>query len=569
MERIPTELLYVICSFLSVDDILSFRLVSKLYADVGAAYMLPEVTFHMHHQELERLRQISLHPVLSKHVRSLMYSAEVFHSPALSWRQFVLEHKLERERNARLRGPNFSPARLQKWWRKYVDAVAKQDAIMSEQYDTAVLSEVLPRFPSLETLTMTAEGRYDDGQCRIRRKTPFASDERPCSIISGDYIRPEGKRHLEALLLANANANANSKCALTTLRAGELHWRFFRQSGKELLNMFKPLANLTYIDLGIGVGPPYDEDEPDWLGNCQRTLAGGALRIILKSMPQLQHLSIEVWAPEIHVRAARLRDIIEPGFRWPHLVKLVLSGIATDRSELLRTLLLHRDTLETLCLSNITLQSSSWWKLLSDIRKNLSLKDACICGDLFGVPEDDEGVNWIDMLEEIDMECWYLPVGRYGRDRMCESINMYCRLGGRAYPDEVPLTDSVVEKNFAQYVAPFYNGGNGVAESNRHDDSTDFDVWRVGESEEAWQDVTSEEEEWEEDDDDSVWLQGPIEEEAAMLAFYGVMAPPLWTYDSDSADDAIMADETTDTDPGPDADMAGMGISADVPQAEA
>ncbi|RYP43572.1 hypothetical protein DL768_009849 [Monosporascus sp. mg162] len=50
--------------------------ISRYFAEIGAAYILPDVTFHSHEQELGRLRAISAHPVFSKNVRSLMYFSD-------------------------------------------------------------------------------------------------------------------------------------------------------------------------------------------------------------------------------------------------------------------------------------------------------------------------------------------------------------------------------------------------------------------------------------------------------------------------------------------------------------
>jgi len=410
MEGIPTELLYAICSLLNIDDILSFRLVNKLYADIGAAYMLPEVTFYMHHQELDRLREISLHPVFSKHVRSLTYFAQTFDSPTISWRQFVRDHKRDLRWNSKLKKLNLSPSQLLAEYHKYVDAVAKQDAIVSENYDIAVLNEVLPRFPRLEAMTMSAGNLFYEGRYRTRRKSPL--HEFSCGIACLNTMHPEGKRPLEALLLTNANA----KCALTTLRAGSLHWRFFKRSDQELMRMFKPLANLTCIELNISVDPADNRiHEGNSLAKCQRILSKGAVRKILKSMPQLRCLCVEVLNLECdeQEKGAWLRDIVEPGFRWPHLTELVLGGFVAHRSNLMDVLMLHKDTLRRLCLRDVTLESTSWRRLLPDIRKNLYLEDACICGDLYGRPEGDEDDGWAEIFHE-NIEYWDLSVPEVG-----------------------------------------------------------------------------------------------------------------------------------------------------------
>lgn len=156
MENISPEILHIVCSFLRVDDVLSFRLVGRSFADIGAAYMLPEVTFYMHDEELRRLREISLHPVFSRHVCSLTYFAHALDSPKVTFREFVRDHRRELRWNRRLRRRNLSTPQLMVEYRKYEEAADRQAAIMTAQTDIDVLKEVMPRFPNLQQMTMSA-----------------------------------------------------------------------------------------------------------------------------------------------------------------------------------------------------------------------------------------------------------------------------------------------------------------------------------------------------------------------------------------------------------------------------
>lgn len=441
MDKIPPEIIYVVCSLLNVDDILNFRLVNKLFSDVGAAYMLPEVTFYMHQDELDRLEAISLHPVFSKHVSSLTYFAETVDSPKVTWREFLRDHKRKTRWNNRVRKLNLTPSQLIAEYKRYCDAVDEQEKLLETKEDLDLLKKVLPRFPKLEALTMSAGNLFYEGRYRTQREKPFAD------FLWNDYmsdIHPEGKRPLQALLMANAHA----PCALTTLRAGTLHWRFFKRSERELTRMFRPLTNLTSIELSITVDPADERiHEGNSLRKCQRVLAKGSIRNILKSMPKLQCLCIEILNLECdeQEKGAWLRDIIEPGFHWSNLKELVLGGIVANRMELMNVLVRHKDTLRRLCLRDVALASTSWRKFLPDIRNRLRLEEACICGDIHGEREDEDDVA--DMFShpvyQPGLEYWDLSVPEVGSHEMRQSINMYCRQGGERYPDELPLVRPV------------------------------------------------------------------------------------------------------------------------------
>ncbi|KAI1424590.1 hypothetical protein F5Y12DRAFT_715166 [Xylaria sp. FL1777] len=490
MDNIPIELIFAVCELLKVGDILNFRLVNKLFADVGATYMLHDVTFYLHREDLERLTAISLHPILSKHVTSLTYYAETLYSPKVSWREFAQDHKRMRW-NSRLKNMNLTPAQLMAEYKKYSDAVEEQDVLIEAEKDLRLFKRVLPRFSQLKSLTVSTGDQYYGLPYDTERKRPLSE------FVEKLYMsdtHPEGKRPLDALL----RANARSPCPLTSLCAGTLHWRFFKRSERQLTRMFQPLANLTSISLNISVDP-VDERVYDGhsLRKCQRLLAKGAIRNILQYMPQLEYIYIEILSLEYDDigKGARLRDIIEPGFHWPNLKDLILGGISGDRKEIMNVLLLHKDKLRKLCLRDVTLVSTSWRRLLPDIRKRLCLQEACICGDIYGKRED--GVETQDSSDSPadapDLEHWSLSVIEVDANYMRNSINMYCRQGGENYPDELPLSREVVHKYYKQYVRPFFKN------DNESDDSDDDD-YGLGLGD--WEDITDEEPDEDDDEDD-------------------------------------------------------------------
>lgn len=202
--------------------------------------------------------------------------------------------------------------------------------------------------------------KFYEGRIRKKRANPLDNIMRGKHLYS---LNPEGARPLEALMSANAAA----PCDIRSFRAGSLNWRFFRRGASDLARLFRPLAHLTRIELNINVDPADERvRESDSAARCRRVLARGVLREIFRSMPQLQSLCVELvsWDGEDLDRGARLRDLVEPGFRWPALRELVLGGVDCDRQELMRVLELHKDTLRHLCLRSIYLKTTSWKKLL-------------------------------------------------------------------------------------------------------------------------------------------------------------------------------------------------------------
>ena len=78
MDRLPVEILHGICTRLRArKNVLSFRLVCKTFAAIGAQYMLPQVPVAFLRQSFRRLKAISEHPVISQYVNTIIYQADV------------------------------------------------------------------------------------------------------------------------------------------------------------------------------------------------------------------------------------------------------------------------------------------------------------------------------------------------------------------------------------------------------------------------------------------------------------------------------------------------------------
>ncbi|KAI0405535.1 hypothetical protein F4802DRAFT_174009 [Xylaria palmicola] len=555
MDGIPPEILYLIFSHLYPGDMPDIRLVNRTFANVGAAYMLPTVSFSLCKAGLDRLEAISLHPIFSKHVLSLTYYADIFDAPLATWRDFVRAHKNNMRWNGKLRRLNLTPSQLMAEYRAYCDAFDQQDRLVEANADMELLKRVLPRFPNLDELTMSAGDHFDDSRFWRPSERPFADFLK--MDFRGDAY-PEGKRPLDVLLLANAHAPR----PLLSFRAGALHWRFFKRSERALARMFSPLVNLTSIELSINVFPADDRiEEGDSLRHCQRALAKGRLRKILKSMPKLECLFIEILNldSDDELRGASLGDIIEPGFRWPNLKWLFLGGISGERTEFMNFFMQHKDTLETLCLRDITLPSTSWLKFLPDIRNNLCLEEACICGDIFGTPEDeDEGPEPWDVFDVQSFEYWHLSVPEASVSPMRHSIDVYCRRGGELYPDELPLTEGTVVKNYETYVEPCFRDG--------VDNALDIDgVPVIGPlGDEIWEDISDDE--LEDDMSDGSMSNGMAAGNAAlavhlfMSAVFGV--PPSYYNEYDAEmDDMLDIDDLNADGVAEDVDGDSMGTS--------
>ena len=82
MDRLPLEINHMIFAYFKDNclNIALLRLVCKNFAAVGLHYLVPEVDLIFKSSSFEHLRQISEHPVISKHVEKIFYEADTLTS---------------------------------------------------------------------------------------------------------------------------------------------------------------------------------------------------------------------------------------------------------------------------------------------------------------------------------------------------------------------------------------------------------------------------------------------------------------------------------------------------------
>lgn len=443
MNCLPPEILHLIASLLNIDDACNLRLVNKAWAAVAGAYILPEVTFQYHEQGLARLRSIAGHPILSRHVKSLGYIAKRYETTPVSYAEFVSDvkknhwvKKLDPEGFAHL--PPIVPSEeFPQHYELYKQTVAAQGVLEESQADALCLTSVLPRLTNLQQITMSTGNEYYRG---FEKKTQACNNG--CIRMPHHEGDPLGVATLEVLL----NAVASQELAVPELRAGMFHWRFFEKSPEELSRLFKPFKDATYVDLSLCMDT--DDDFNDVTGemeSCRACLQSGAVADVLQSMPRLELLSFAIFPPGPRNRAVSLSHVITPNCVWSNLTTVDLDSVDCERSELWSFLVLHKDTLRSLCLKDILLTKGSWKQLLPDMRKFLFIEEPCICGNIQDYTENADGSR--SPMEEYDLntpDC--APCD------MRSSINCYITRGGELYPDELPLTDEVVDKYFESHV---------------------------------------------------------------------------------------------------------------------
>ena len=390
----------------------------------------------MHQDDFARLRAIASNGILAPNVRSLTYFTTAYKSPAVTFQEFK-EHHVDvlMQQRSPLSMEWVKPAddlTLRPEYEKYGRMIALQDQIKFDMADLACLKDVLAKFKCLRQVTMSCGNIFYEGWVH-EKPSPFITAFPPPTQIQ----RSGSVRHLEVLL----EALAHNEIKVQSLRAGLVDWVFFDKSQTELERLFRPVLDAEQVELEISLDT--DDNLHDINGNtstCRQFMERGVVSGLLGHIERLQILRVGFMR---RYKPAMLKDIMSSSHHWPHLKQLELSNVQADRHLLMQVLSLHKDTLRFLCLKNFNLGETSWEKLLPEIRKNVYLEDACICGALTGQVED--------MPDSVLPEAWELELPIWEND-MRASINCYCKKGGENYPDELPLTDEVVRKHFDQHV---------------------------------------------------------------------------------------------------------------------
>ncbi|KAI0116246.1 hypothetical protein F4776DRAFT_316493 [Hypoxylon sp. NC0597] len=381
MNELPTETLGNICSFLSEREIQQFRLVCKLFSTVAAEYVRFSMSIFMSKEGLAELYSFSAHTHLARGLRELEYSTFAMLPPS----------KIHRDNVARLL--------------KFITISQEQDDILTAHYDYMCFLSTFPRFPRLRDITLRLDRRWDDqgedGPILYKSHRNLFSDR---NLFSGhNILTARDKGHALQMLLS---VLAETKLKINYLTIDGLDWRFFNQSDSKLNSLFKPLANLKYLDLKID---NYHTPDLDYKDNdsaisdhdavrdyncCRKRMCTGVLQRCLQTLPNLEKLRLgfrefKPYSPR-NFRSAPLNQIVPCGFTWTSLKVLELRCMDCERQELMELLLRHKETLRELELEEVVLRSTSWIILLDDIRRELNIKYAQIIPPLRGHFESHE-----------------------------------------------------------------------------------------------------------------------------------------------------------------------------------
>lgn len=315
-------------------------------------------------------------------------------------------------------------AEVKESYREYKRVHQAQEEIIREERDYEILKEVVGKMTNLKEVMVSSDFEFRLGSLGSSSssssygghggsgtkdcRTPF--DKLDCLTQLDGEKGQEGVRHLRAIMMAVKEAGIELK----SLCAGLIHWSFFNEAlgNFGFHSMGNLLANLTRFELLVLPGPSQDPEDfqhadaiemnnmsidvMEEIFRCQELMRKGVIRNLVKGMPNLEILSIGFMdhaEDNDFIFPARLQDVIPLNHTFPNLESLKLEGLETERQELTDFVVKHKDSLMKLELRDMRLVTTSWRKLLPELRYELKtelMEEVSIYGMALGMGEEDD-----------------------------------------------------------------------------------------------------------------------------------------------------------------------------------
>lgn len=418
LERLPTEILYHIISELTVTDARTLRLVNRSIGAVANSVAFKELCFTMRKDDFDIVRAIAKNPSYATHITSLAYVVDVLNLERQTLSMFTDAVRRQERMDAKLHRrlpelfqlprPKMRKTGIQENYNRYLRLYEEQEDIIANNRDFALLEELTPKLPNLRGIVMS-----DVNELRIIHKTRPVPKRDITKLYTGTYNDGAASaRHLRALLKGVEKAGTR----LESIQASLVH-RSILDETQFGLHSISPglLEHLTTLklvfvaveeeeDSGMRV---QDQDFLPQLAECRALMQKGTLRRTLDKMPNLVDLDIglaqfDLLPSGTFPSPAYLGDIIPLDRVWPKLKRFSISNVETERQQIAGFLVRHKNSLESFGLGFIRLTSTSWRKLLPDLKSQFRdggrLKSARLLDEILGKSEDGFGHS----------EGWYL-----------------------------------------------------------------------------------------------------------------------------------------------------------------
>ena len=371
IDKLPAEIIHMICVYLRPTELASLRLVSRLVGPISLQYMVPEVHLVLAKDSFEQLKAIAAHPIASKYVTSFFFEADRFSEWSRGrWEYFAIipEYVAQLEElgmqgqscqyasdgSLWISGRGFS--KLKSISRHH--STEKQTACAYEKYvellrfqqmhpDVMDMAEAMKHFPHLNELKITISDCGQNRTLRLRKLfQPALTNSYETSATPSTRLEPLGLQQMRSLLLGAYSAGLK----VEALQCGLVDWRTLDQSDWTFARMRDSVSNVRNLRLDFDTGGYVDYGSPWWSPSCPQVLER-RLGDFVTAASKLEHLHISFQSdhPEW---PARLENMVGE-HHWPSLKSINLKLMGTTEDELVSFCSRHASTLKSVHLTNI------------------------------------------------------------------------------------------------------------------------------------------------------------------------------------------------------------------------
>ena len=436
IDKLPAELVHLICAYLKPTELANLRQVSRIAAPIGLQYMVPEVHLILAKDSFEQLQALATHPIASKYVTSFFFEADKLRAlPRSTWQSYILGpqffaqvealrrrdrpwHQIsERSLRIYLRESNkllldtprhhYTKEELDDAFMKYSEILHFQKNWREASVQAKRIAEAMKQFSHLKKITLSNDHSIRQSTSKLRKTLNEPSF---CNVYEADNPRdglsgPIGLQQMRSLLLGAHDAGL----MVEHLHCGAVSWRIFQQDAKTFTRMMKSISNVKNLRLELATSVHGMAEWEDYLRpkieieHCYSYLEKGRLRDFVTAAPNLEHLQLGFQSSE-PVWPTHLNHIFG-SHHWPHLQTVRLKNIGTSEDDLVDFCTLHASSLKTLQLHTIGLLEGSWFPAFSRMRKVLALEVMAVTGRL-------ESPNYVlDFNEDSEDYCPELEEG--------------------------------------------------------------------------------------------------------------------------------------------------------------
>ena len=409
IDKLPAELVHLICAYLKPTELASLRQVSRIAAPISLQYMVPEVHLILAKDSFEQLQALAAHPIASKYVTSFFFEADKLSAlPRSTWESYVLgpqfvaqaedlrrrdrpchptsERSLRvyhRERNKLMFDTprhHYTEEELDDAFMKYSEILHFQQNRREACAQARKIAEAMKQFPHLRKIVLSNDDSIRQSTLKLRETLNEPSF---CHVHEADNPRdnpsePIGLQQMRSLLLGAHHAGLT----IEDLHCGAVSWRILQQDAKTFAKMMNSVSNVKNLKLefttGVDSVAEWDPRNKLDIEKCYSYLKKGRLRDLVTAAPNLEHLKLGFQYSE-PVWPTHLNHIFG-SHHWPNLQTVRLKSIGTSEDHLVDFCALHASSLKTLQLHTVGLLEGSWIPVFSRMRKVLALEVMLVTG---------------------------------------------------------------------------------------------------------------------------------------------------------------------------------------------